>query len=385
MVYESDFYTTRRPYRTTPSLSTYTVSTITVPSRQVRILPGLGKVHVVHTYDRIVPYAGHKRLTVVTTPPPVFRVRPSVLYREFDRIERKVRPDYYYSATNHYLNSDSAVRMIYYRYPYTGVRYYSVIRPPALSTSRWFDLLRRDLYYPYAGYRYYRNFYPETSNYWYDYLSHLYSHTYPVVYRPYSKTFDYSSNFYYPLLGYRYYRYFYPTSNWTNYINTYRRLYDNLYFDSVYRPLKGIFDDETRAIRADTASLLKRIHYPVPRARTPLPIMYSRYDDLSAVPSRLYNDSYIYKTLTSGKSGYTTYYTEPVKKFIGQGHLACITYGGEKGYGRRRTLYTYEDPVKNDIQLLSYYINKFRQDKNLAPREPKEKLEEQPKAEITAE
>lgn len=26
MVYESDFYTTRRPYRASPSLSTYTVS-----------------------------------------------------------------------------------------------------------------------------------------------------------------------------------------------------------------------------------------------------------------------------------------------------------------------------------------------------------------------
>lgn len=64
---------------------------------------------MIHTYDRIVPYVGHKKLTVVTTPPTVFRVRPSVLYREYDRIQSKYRPWIYYSPTNHYLNSDSAV------------------------------------------------------------------------------------------------------------------------------------------------------------------------------------------------------------------------------------------------------------------------------------
>lgn len=54
----------------------------------------------------------------------------------------------------------------------------------------------------------------------------------------------------------------------------------------------------------------------------------------------------------------------------GQGHLSCVTYGGEKAYGRRRHLYFYEDPVKNDIQLLSYYINKFKQEKAQGQREP---------------
>lgn len=67
------------------------------------------QVHIVHSYDRIVPYVGHKRLTVVTTPPKVFSTRPSVLQREYDWIERKVRPRVGYSATNRYLNSDSAV------------------------------------------------------------------------------------------------------------------------------------------------------------------------------------------------------------------------------------------------------------------------------------
>lgn len=67
------------------------------------------QVHVVHSYDRIIPYIGHKRLTVVTPTPTVVRVRPSTLYREFDRIENKLRPYTYNSYTNDYLNSDSHV------------------------------------------------------------------------------------------------------------------------------------------------------------------------------------------------------------------------------------------------------------------------------------
>ncbi|KAJ8924516.1 hypothetical protein NQ315_007314 [Exocentrus adspersus] len=108
-----------------------------VPTRQVRVLPGLGKlfksfslplplnatyllhmsdvevgpqVHVTYTYDRVVPYVGHKRLTVVTSPARVYATRPSILQREYDRIENKVRPWVGYSATNRYLNSDSAVK-----------------------------------------------------------------------------------------------------------------------------------------------------------------------------------------------------------------------------------------------------------------------------------
>lgn len=56
--------------------------------------------------------------------------------------------------------------------------------------------------------------------------------------------------------------------------------------------------------------------------------------------------------------------------YLGQGHLSCVKYGGDRGYNRRHNLAYYEDPVKNDIQLLSYYINKFRQEKNLQAREP---------------
>lgn len=47
----------------------------------------------------------------------------------------------------------------------------------------------------------------------------------------------------------------------------------------------------------------------------------------------------------------------------GAGHLASYTYAGERAYSRRPHIYLYDDPLKSDIQLLSYYINKFKQDK----------------------
>lgn len=46
-----------------------------------------------------------------------------------------------------------------------------------------------------------------------------------------------------------------------------------------------------------------------------------------------------------------------------QGQLACTSFAGDKAYPRRRNVYVYEDPVRNDIQLLSYYIAKFRQER----------------------
>lgn len=54
---------------------------------------------------------------------------------------------------------------------------------------------------------------------------------------------------------------------------------------------------------------------------------------------------------------------------LGPGHLAAIRYSGNKAYGRRSNIRTYDDPVKDDIQLLSYYINKFRSDKALTGKE----------------
>jgi hypothetical protein len=287
----------------------------------VRILPGLGKVHVVHTYDRIVPYVGHKRLTVVTLPPKVYSTRQSVLQREYDWIENKVRPWVAYSPTNRYLNSASSVRIVYVRNPLSGLKYHSEYIP-----SRYYNFYR--------------------------------------MYRPLSTYDDYDWPYYRPLS--LYYNY------WPSYMPSYRTL---SYLDDVpiYRSLRlqRIFDDETRLIKAQTASLLKQIHLPVPRIRSWHIAPLNRYGVTSSLPVKYSNDTYIHRLLTvspNSKIEYATYYTEPVKKYIGQGHLSCVSYAGDKGYNRRRPLAIYEDALKNDIQLLSYYITKFRQEKT----QPKE-------------
>ncbi|XP_063922177.1 uncharacterized protein CG45076-like isoform X1 [Zophobas morio] len=390
MVYESDFYTTRRPYRSSPAYSTYTTSPAL--SRQVRILPGLGKVHVVHSYDRIVPYVGHKRLTVVTLPPKIYSTRSSVLQREYDWIESKVRPWVAYSPTNRYLNSDSTVRYVYVNNPLRGLNY-------------------RVTYKPSEYYNYYRIIRPLSSydDYWSTYRH--YYHYWPSYYKTYSNLDDLSlyrplklARKYTSLTGYYpdYYKYSWPLSYWpySNYYIHYRPeyRYSTLYNDfwrnyvtltalsprrslywlkyhpmymgrlspNVLEYLQSIFDDETRLIRAQTASLLKQIHLPVPRIRnwpiTPL----NRYGDFVSLPAKYSNDTYIHRLLTfspNSKIQYATYYTEPVKKYIGQGHLSCVSYAGGKPYDRRRPLTMYEDALKNDIQLLSYYITKFRQEK----------------------
>uniref|UniRef100_A0A1Y1LFY3 Uncharacterized protein n=1 Tax=Photinus pyralis TaxID=7054 RepID=A0A1Y1LFY3_PHOPY len=303
MVYESDFYTTRR-YRTSPSLSTYTVSYS--PSKQVRILPGLGKVHVVHTYDRIVPYVGHKRLTVVSAPPQIFRVRPSVLLKEFDRIQYKYRPAVTYSYVNNYLNSDSAVAKIYKRRLVPELDLFTIYRPGTIHIKAAINN--------------------------------------PI--RNYSKV-DYHNHWY-----------------------------------------TTTFNDETSRIRADAAGLLKRVHAPTLRSPLSLLPYNTRYSE-PILTSRITSDDYIYKMLTTSphntKIQYTTYYSEPIKRFLGPGHLAAVTYSGGKGYGRRPPHVTLvlNDPVKNDIQLLSYYINKFRTEKALA-NETDEKVEEKELPEITA-
>nr|CAH7724283.1 unnamed protein product [Callosobruchus chinensis] len=172
------------------------------PSRQVRVLPGLGKVHVSYSYDRYTPYVGHKRLTVVT-PPRVYATRPAVLQKEFERIENKLRPWYAYSATNRYLNSDSAVRTYYHvSYPTSYYGFYDSINLPSSpylpKTYRWYYSWPRQ----YSSY--WRYYYPSFSYYWPSYRPYLSSYlrslyfndywpssTYWNSYWPYYRSVDY--------------------------------------------------------------------------------------------------------------------------------------------------------------------------------------------------
>ncbi|CAK1549525.1 unnamed protein product [Leptosia nina] len=120
------------------------------------------------------------------------------------------------------------------------------------------------------------------------------------------------------------------------------------------------FEDETRRIRADTASLLHRARSVVPRAKTvaPLETIYS-YSYGEPVPYRFSNDAYIAKLLlplrnVSENIHNISFYNEPAKKFTGRGNLACVHYSGNKAFSNRRPLYK-ELSIRDDVNLLSFY------------------------------
>ncbi|XP_018402320.1 PREDICTED: MAP7 domain-containing protein 1-like isoform X3 [Cyphomyrmex costatus] len=110
MVYESDFYTTRRPY-SRPLVSSYSVS-----YRPITIIP-LSSVIQLRSYPHM-PYVAHKRLVTIVHSPihhvyyagamiPIrvrTRVRPSILTAELNRIRDLPRPSSR-SYIEEYLNS----------------------------------------------------------------------------------------------------------------------------------------------------------------------------------------------------------------------------------------------------------------------------------------
>ncbi|XP_018350346.1 PREDICTED: eukaryotic translation initiation factor 5B-like isoform X4 [Trachymyrmex septentrionalis] len=96
MVYESDFYTTRRPY-SRPLVSSYTVSLRTVPHMPYVAHKRL--VTIVHSPIHHVYYAGAMIPIRVRT-----RVRPSILAAELNRIRALPRPSSR-SYIEEYLNS----------------------------------------------------------------------------------------------------------------------------------------------------------------------------------------------------------------------------------------------------------------------------------------
>ncbi|XP_026479291.1 uncharacterized protein CG45076 [Ctenocephalides felis] len=289
MVYESDFYTTRRPY-SRPALSSYSVTS------PIRIIPGIARVHSVpfyyggSPYSRIivsrplslyssdyssdlpltystvhsVPLYGaplvHRSVIVqrpvsVYTPSPmsvVIRTRPSVLDREFDRIQRRVRPTTY-KPVEDFLNSSS-----------TLIR---SMRP--LSDD---EVLQKQF----------------------------------IVSRPIS---------------------LYPTTR---------------------QPFVSDFDDETRKIRSQANSLLTRIHTPVHR---PLKTIFfstaGGYGSITPSYPHLEEElSHIFQPLSN------------YRKNIGPGHLACVRYAGDKAYNKRKSYYPESGKIRNDVNLLSYYIQK---------------------------
>ncbi|XP_044730534.1 uncharacterized protein CG45076 isoform X2 [Chrysoperla carnea] len=308
MVYESDFYTIRRPYstRVTPSVSSYSVST--VPTQITKYLSGAGKVYVVNTSPRnLIPYVGHKRLTYYT-PTQIIRVRPSIYYKELDRIEHKYRPSSTYSYLNDYLSSSSATVRVINTYP----RYYL----------------------PYGGHRLYTYYTP--------------SEIYRLRPTPYLRELE--------RLETVQYRYYWPAYD-----------YLGAYVDSlITKHLTQTFDDEKRAIRAQSNAILQRIHSPVPKVTVRVLPYSSRYTS----PIRISPESYIQSLVTPVRRVADnilniSYYSEPAKRFLGPGHLACIRFAGDKAYSKRSHMSDLTDHViRNDINLLSYYL-KNRQAANV--------------------
>ncbi|CAG4931001.1 unnamed protein product [Parnassius apollo] len=121
-----------------------------------------------------------------------------------------------------------------------------------------------------------------------------------------------------------------------------------------------LFEDETRRIRADSASLMQRARSVVPRAKSvaPLDTIHS-YSYGEPMPYRFSNDAYIAKLLIPLRSvndhiHSISFYNEPAKKFTGRGHLACVHYSGNKAFSNRRPLYK-ELSIRDDVNLLSFY------------------------------
>ncbi|XP_067012700.2 uncharacterized protein CG45076 isoform X3 [Anabrus simplex] len=121
------------------------------------------------------------------------------------------------------------------------------------------------------------------------------------------------------------------------------------------------FDDEARSIRAQTAALLKRIHTPLPRARSALPSIQPRYIE-TPIPERITSDVYIERMLSPMRDvrrdiNSRSYYSDAAAKSnIGKGHLACVSYAGGKAFSRRKNLfYPDVDQIKNEVKFLAQY------------------------------
>ncbi|XP_018332673.1 uncharacterized protein CG45078 isoform X12 [Agrilus planipennis] len=104
MVYESDFYTTRRPYRTSPSLSTYTVSRREIPWEKVPFVPRPSLVP-----DPITAFGKRK------TPKPEERDRFNYTPREHTNIlspldRARIRPKFLLAPSKPYVPARDETR-----------------------------------------------------------------------------------------------------------------------------------------------------------------------------------------------------------------------------------------------------------------------------------
>jgi len=113
------------------------------------------------------------------------------------------------------------------------------------------------------------------------------------------------------------------------------------------------FDDETRDIRNATNALLRKVHTRVERAHSVSPVSYS-----SIYETKHGADTFVSRLLTPLKSTiYDGIDSYNPNRYIGKSHLASVRIVGNKAYNTRRaTTHFDDDKVRNDVNLLSYYL-----------------------------
>ncbi|XP_055377950.1 uncharacterized protein CG45076-like isoform X4 [Condylostylus longicornis] len=312
MVYTSDYYTTRS-YSSRPVVSSYTVS-YPVSSYST----GKSTVYTASSYplssytSRVIPYYSSRVYTspvrVITTPISTYSSR---VYRSPSPVRT--------ITTTRIVRSPSPVRVIS-----TPITYTRVISSPVRVISSPIRYFSYPTYRPYIA-----SPYIDT-----EISPRISLRTTPATL---AREYDRILNKVRPRYGYR------PLDEYLNseaFIN---------------------FDSETRRIRNDAHSVLREIHSKVPhRARSITP--YYTIDD---APNSL-----------SGLKSYVSRITDPTRhiirevrsmslipesprKYMGPSHLAAIRICDGVPYTRRNPFYD-ADQVRNDINLLSYYLKNRR-------------------------
>ncbi|KAF4517293.1 hypothetical protein B566_EDAN008627 [Ephemera danica] len=108
------------------------------------------------------------------------------------------------------------------------------------------------------------------------------------------------------------------------------------------------FDDETRAIRARTKELLRRMLMIWELEYTPEPLSHDEY-----IEQRVFSPMrHVHQDIST-----MSRFNEPARQYIGKGHLACISFAGGRPMDRRRAMPRCEEDrnVRDDIKFLSHY------------------------------
>ncbi|XP_031620975.1 uncharacterized protein CG45076-like isoform X3 [Contarinia nasturtii] len=300
MVYESDFYTTRRPYSSRPNVSSYSVT-----SRVISVPSIVKKVHSFTTYPiystypvvrhRTIPYVAHKRLVTGT--------RSSVS-------RSSVTP----ARTITRIVSVPTFRAV------TPMRYSTPVR---YSTPARFPITPIAVLTSPANY--------------------VRSYTTRISTSPTRTTYSIRTR---PSIFEKEYK---------RIENKIRSRPGHLYTDSYLNSDSvRAFDDATKTIRNDANTLIRKIHQRVDRAQSCLPV--SSYT--AKYEKRYGPDSFVAHLVAPLKS--TTYNgleSWNPNKYIGKSHLASVRIVGNKAYNTRRATTAYDDDkVRNDVNLLSYYL-----------------------------